>query len=164
MNPATKANAHETNIRRWTTFTPPQSTAHAALRGLVLHRRSHQVFAQLIRIVAEREIDVLIVAGDIFDSQNPSAESQKLFYETIQLLHIARPTMSTIIIAGNHDAAGRLEAPHPLLARFGVSVIGSVRRRDGKIDLERHHILLTDASGETFLHVLAVSYLVWSQG
>jgi len=128
------------------------------LRGYSREYEHSQVFAQLVRIVAEREIDVLIVAGDIFDSQNPSAESQRLFYETIQRLHSARPTMSTIIIAGNHDAAGRLEAPHPLLARFGVSVVGSVRRRDGKIDPERHHISLTDASGETFLHVLAVSY------
>ncbi len=62
MNPATKANAHETNIRRWTTFTPPQSTAHAALRGLVLHRRSHSgknlhrpQLEQLMNYVRERD-------------------------------------------------------------------------------------------------------------
>jgi len=30
MNHAIKAMAHETKIRRWATFTPPQSTAHAA--------------------------------------------------------------------------------------------------------------------------------------
>jgi exonuclease SbcD len=34
--------------------------------------------------------------------------------------------MKTVIIAGNHDAAGRLEAPHPLLARFNVRVVGNV--------------------------------------
>jgi hypothetical protein len=37
------ANDHETKIRRWTTFTPPKSTAHAAHCGLVLHRRSHEL-------------------------------------------------------------------------------------------------------------------------
>jgi len=36
--------------------------------------------AQLIEIIAAREIDVLIVAGDIFGSQNPSGEAQRLFY------------------------------------------------------------------------------------
>jgi hypothetical protein len=42
MNYAFKAMAHENKIRRWTTFTPPQSPAHAAHCGLVLHWRAHQ--------------------------------------------------------------------------------------------------------------------------
>jgi exonuclease SbcD len=128
------------------------------LRGYSREYEHGQVFDQLIRIVAEREIDVLLVAGDIFDSQNPSGESQRLFYETIERLHRARPTMATVIVAGNHDAAGRLEAPHPLLARFNVRVVGNVRSFDGRIDTNRHHIALADGNGETFLHVLAVSY------
>ena len=32
---------HETKIQRWTTFTPPQSTAYAVHCGLVLHRRAY---------------------------------------------------------------------------------------------------------------------------
>jgi outer membrane protein len=42
MNHAFKATAHENKIRRWQTFTPPQSTAHAAHCGLVLHWRAYQ--------------------------------------------------------------------------------------------------------------------------
>ena len=38
---AAKAKAHETKIRRWSTFTPPQSATHAALCGLFLLRRSY---------------------------------------------------------------------------------------------------------------------------
>jgi hypothetical protein len=34
------AKAHETKIRRWTTFTPPQTADHATICGLVLQRRS----------------------------------------------------------------------------------------------------------------------------
>jgi len=41
MNHADQATAHETKIRRWTTFTPPQSAARAALCGLFLLRRSY---------------------------------------------------------------------------------------------------------------------------
>jgi exonuclease SbcD len=96
------------------------------LRGYSREYEHARVFDQLIGIVAEREIDALLVAGDIFDSQNPSGEAQRLFYETIERLHRARPAMKTIITAGNHDAAGRLEAPHPLLARFNVRVVGNV--------------------------------------
>jgi exonuclease SbcD len=128
------------------------------LRGYSREYEHTHVLRQLVKIVAEQQVDVLIVAGDIFDSQNPSGESQSLFYETIERLHRARPEMSTIIIAGNHDAAGRLEAPHPLLARFKVNVVGSVRRVDGRVLTDRHHLALKDASGEVFLHVLAVSY------
>ena len=43
MNHAFKATAHENKIRRWQTFTPPQSTAHAAHCGLVLHWRAYPV-------------------------------------------------------------------------------------------------------------------------
>jgi putative transposase len=43
MNHAIKAIAHETKIRRWQTFTPPQNAAHAAHCGLVLHRRAYRV-------------------------------------------------------------------------------------------------------------------------
>ncbi len=128
------------------------------LRGYSREYEHARVFDQLIGIVAEREIDALVVAGDIFDSQNPSGEAQRLFYETIERLHRARPAMKTIITAGNHDAAGRLEAPHPLLARFNVRVVGNVRRREGRVEAERHHIVLADAHGGAFLNVLAVSY------
>jgi exonuclease SbcD len=128
------------------------------LRGYSREYEHARVFDQLIEIVAEREIDALVVAGDIFDSQNPSGEAQRLFYETIERLHRARPAMKTIITTGNHDAAGRLEAPHPLLARFNVRVVGNVRRREGRVEAERHHIVLADAHGEAFLNVLAVSY------
>jgi len=41
MNHAQYAIAHEIKIRRWQTFTPPQSTAHAAHCGLVLHWRAY---------------------------------------------------------------------------------------------------------------------------
>lgn len=128
------------------------------LRGYPRDYEQARVFDQLVEVVAQREIDVLIVAGDVFDSQNPSAEAQRLFYETIERLHSARSSMKTVIVAGNHDAAGRLEAPHPLLARFNVRVVGNVRRREGKIDAGRHHIVLADDNDEVFLHVLAVSY------
>jgi exonuclease SbcD len=63
------------------------------------------VFDQLVRIVAEREVDVVLVAGDIFDSQNPSGEAQQLFYRTLGRLRSARPGVKTIVTAGNHGAA-----------------------------------------------------------
>jgi exonuclease SbcD len=128
------------------------------LRGFSREYEHRKVFERLGEIVAEREIDALIVAGDVFDSQNPSGEAQQLFYDTLACLSRARPRMTTVIVAGNHDAAGRLEAPRPLFEAFNIHVIGNVRRRDGRIDATRHLVPIHDATGAMAAHVLAVSY------
>jgi exonuclease SbcD len=128
------------------------------LRGYPRDFEQAAVLNSLIEIIQQREIDTLLIAGDIFDSQHPSGESQSLFYRTLARLHAARPAMNTVIIAGNHDAAGRLEAPHPLLESFNVRIVGNVRRIEGRIDCSRHLLTLNDPSGAPHLHVLALSY------
>jgi DNA repair protein SbcD/Mre11 len=128
------------------------------LRGYSRDYEHETVLTALIEIVQEKQIDVLLIAGDIFDSQHPSGESQALFYRTLARLYKARPQMQVVIIAGNHDSAGRLEAPHPLLESFNVSIIGNVRRADGRINSSRHLRTLANENGESFLHVLALSY------
>ena len=128
------------------------------LRGFSREHEHRKVFARLEEIVVERDVDALIIAGDVFDSQNPSGEAQQLFYDTLVRLSRARPRMTTVIVAGNHDAAGRLEAPRPLLEAFNIRVVGNVRRRDGRIEASRHLVPIVDASGAVAAHVLAVSY------
>lgn len=128
------------------------------LRGFSREHEHRNVFEQLEKIVAEREIDALVVAGDVFDSQNPSGEAQRLLYETLVRLSRASPRMTTVITAGNHDAAGRLEAPRPLLEAFNIRVVGNIRRSEGRIDSARHLVPLARKNGEITVHVLAVSY------
>ena len=128
------------------------------LRGFSRETEHDAVFARLVALVAERGVDALVVAGDVFDGQNPSGESQARFYTLMARLHAARPSMTIVITAGNHDAAGRLEAPRPLLEAIGVHVVGNVRRRDGAIDLGRHLVPIRDPSGAVAAQVLAVSY------
>jgi exonuclease SbcD len=124
------------------------------LRGYARESEHAAVFARLEAIAAAREVDALVVAGDVFDCQNPSGESQARFYTLMARLHAARPSMTIVITAGNHDAAGRLEAPRPLLEAIGVRVIGNVRRRDGAIDPGHHLVPVRDASGEVAAQVL----------
>src|SRR5258708_4259245 len=126
------------------------------LRGYSRWYEQEQVLDRLIQLVEEREIDTLLIAGDVFDSQHPSCEAQSLFYKTLARLHQVRPSLNTVVVAGNHDAAGRLEAPHPLLAAFNVHVVGNVRRAQDRMDCERHLLTLPDAQGEAYLHVVAV--------
>lgn len=116
----------------------------------------HRVFLNWLGdIIREKEIDLLLVAGDIFDSPNPSAESQKIYYKFIKRITTENPSLKIVITAGNHDSAARLEAPNPLLEEMRVTVRGVVHRTpEGCIDFERHIIPVSDDTC-----CLAVPYL-----
>ncbi len=104
-------------------------------------------------------VDVLLIAGDVFDSPNPSAESQRMFYAFLHRLTVDNPELQVVVIAGNHDSAARLEAPNPLLEEMRVMVRGIVRRDvDGKIDFG-HLIVPLYEKGEIGAWCLAVPYL-----
>jgi DNA repair protein SbcD/Mre11 len=63
------------------------------------------------------------------------------------------------VVAGNHDAASRLEAPYALLASLDMHVIGSVRRVHARALAERHLISVHNSSDDLRRHILAVSHL-----
>jgi exonuclease SbcD len=127
--------------RRWTLC----HTADWHL-GHALHGRSreheHRAFLEwLVEALATREVDALIVAGDVFDSASPSGGAQALLYDFVAALRARHPSIDVIVIAGNHDSPTRLAAPDPVLRSLGVRVIGHVpwlgTGRDARIDAER---------------------------
>jgi exonuclease SbcD len=121
----------------------------------------HQCFLDwlLATIVSERA-DALLIAGDIFDNANPSSSSQKQLYRFLRQARERVPHLNLIIVAGNHDSPGRLEAPGPLLEAHGTRVIGSVQRgADGVIDVAGMVLPLTGAGGEVAAWCLAVPFL-----
>lgn len=121
----------------------------------------HQRFLDwlLETIVAER-IDALLIAGDVYDNANPSAASQKQLYRFLRQAKSAAPHLNIVIIAGNHDSPGRLEAPGPLLEEHEVSLVGNVQRdADGKIALERMVLPMKSRDGAVAAWCLAVPFL-----
>lgn len=121
----------------------------------------HQRFLDwlLDTIVAERA-DALLIAGDIFDNANPSSASQKQLYRFLQRAKERVPHLNLIVIAGNHDSPGRLEAPGPLLEAHGTRVIGAVQRdADGAIDIDALVLPLTASDGAIAAWCLAVPFL-----
>jgi len=121
----------------------------------------HQRFLDwlLDTIVAERA-DALLIAGDIFDNANPSSASQKQLYRFLQRAKERVPHLNLVVVGGNHDSPGRLEAPGPLLEAHGTRVIGAVQRHaDGAIDLEALVLPLTGADGAVQAWCLAVPFL-----
>lgn len=130
------------------------------LRGHDRHYE-HQCFLDwlLLQLQAD-DIDVLLVSGDIFDNANPSSASQKLLYRFLQAARAASPHLRIVLIAGNHDSPGRLEAPSPLLELFETRVVGQTsRNRDGDIDLDALIVPLHDRHGRLRAWCLAVPFL-----
>ena len=71
---------------------------------------------ELVRIVEDQAIDLVLIAGDIYDSVNPPAAAEQLFYEGIARLANGGKRQ-VAIISGNHDHPDRLAASGPLAAR-----------------------------------------------
>lgn len=109
-------------------------------------------------LVAER-VDALLVAGDLFDSSNPPASCQRRLFRFLAAARTRLPHLNIVMVAGNHDSAGRLEAPSPLLESLGIVVIGQpLRLPDGSLDLERMVVPLT-VEGRVDAWCLAVPFL-----
>lgn len=121
----------------------------------------HQCFLDwlLDTLEAERS-DGLLIAGDIFDNTNPAAAAQRQLYRFLTAAKRRLPRLDVVIIAGNHDSAGRLEAPAPLLETINVTVIGhTTRDAQGNLELGRLITPLRDAQGDIAAWCLAVPFL-----
>jgi len=130
----------------------------ATLQGWSREAEHRAALAQLVAIAKERAVDAVIVAGDVFDSLNPSADAQRLLYDTLRDLRAACPHARIALVAGNHDPAARLEAPRALFEIADVISIGAFARRDGVFDARAHLSPIRDASGRIGAHVLALPY------
>ena len=121
----------------------------------------HEVFLNwLAEEIRQKEIDALIIAGDVFDVSNPSAASQSMYYQFIYRVTAENPYLQIVIVAGNHDSAARLEAPLPLLQAMQTEVRGVVRKLEGgEIDYDHLTVELKNRQGEVELLCMAVPFL-----
>lgn len=121
----------------------------------------HQQFLDwLLDVLVEQRIDALLVSGDIFDNANPSAANQHMLYRFLTAARGRVAHLNIVLIAGNHDSPGRLEAPAPFLDGFDARVVGAVRRdAAGEIDLDRLVVPLRNRHGEVAAWCLAIPFL-----
>jgi exonuclease SbcD len=114
----------------------------------------------LLARLAERQPDVLLIAGDIFDTVNPPVKSQERLYDFIVNAHEQQPLLTIVMIAGNHDSGSRIELPAPLMRRLRTHALGRVLwLDDGTLDVERLLLPLPDAMGEIGAWCLALPFL-----
>lgn len=113
----------------------------------------------LLDILVAESVDVLLIAGDVFDSSNPSATAQSLLYRFLTEAHRRVQHLNIVMTAGNHDSPGRLEAPSPFLSMFDAHVVGQVGRSDNGNSLERLVLPLKDQKGEIGAWCVAMPFL-----
>lgn len=121
----------------------------------------HEAFLNwLAEVIREKEIDALLIAGDVFDVSNPSAISQRMYYQFIYRVTVENPLLQIVIIAGNHDSAARLEAPLPLLQAMRTEVRGVVsKKEDGEIDYDHLVVELKNRAEEVEILCMTVPFL-----
>ncbi len=102
--------------------------------------------------IRERQIDVLLVAGDIFDTATPPSYARELYH---QLIVDLQPTgVQLVLLGGNHDSVAVLSESASLLKCLHASVVPGFQT-----ELSQHLLTLTNQAGEPAAVLAAVPFL-----
>jgi exonuclease SbcD len=104
--------------------------------------------AWLLELAVSRDVDAVVVSGDIFDRAVPNVEAVALASRALS--EFARAQIPVVLIAGNHDSATRLGFAADLMEYSGIHL----RTRHQNLD---DPITLTDSWGP--VHIFAIPYL-----
>jgi len=107
----------------------------------------------LAGLIEDENIDVLLVAGDVFDNSTPSNRAQELYYRFLCRV-AAVPNRHVVITAGNHDSPSFLNAPREILQCLNIHVVGYASDRPTE-----EVIVIDGPDHEARLIVCAIPYL-----
>jgi DNA repair protein SbcD/Mre11 len=96
-----------------------------AIRGRSRAAEHRAVLAEIAEVAEREDVDLVIVAGDLFDTAVPTAESERIVYRA--LLDLAAGGRPVVVVAGNHDSAARLAAVAPLSQASGITLASAIR-------------------------------------
>lgn len=106
------------------------------IRGISRAEEHRAVFAEMISIAQQHDVDVVLVAGDLFETASPGPEAEQIVWQA--LLELASVASHVVVIAGNHDNPRRLSALADVFALGNVHLVAEARRPDegGVIQLD----------------------------
>jgi exonuclease SbcD len=116
-----------------------------SLHGTDLLAEQEQVLGGLADVVAAEGVDVVVVAGDVYDRAVPSADATAVLSRVVARLRRAGATV--VLTPGNHDSARRLGTFSELLAAGGLHVRAETPRLD-------EPVLLADEHGDVAIYGL----------
>ena len=129
--------------------------------GLTLRRVSREEEQQrmldwIAKVTREQEVDLLLIAGDVFDVANPPTSARTMFFNFLEQLVDIETLSHVVITAGNHDSAGQLNALCPVTRRLGIHIVGGVENRS---DSWNDWIIPIEIDGEVRAVVNAIPYI-----
>jgi exonuclease SbcD len=95
------------------------------LKGVARLDEQRAVCAEIVAVARAEAVELVLVAGDIFDSAAPAPDAQQLAWST--LLALRASGADVLVIAGNHDSAEAFEAVRPVFAAAGITLAGRLR-------------------------------------
>ncbi|MDQ3660970.1 MAG: exonuclease SbcCD subunit D [Actinomycetota bacterium] len=87
--------------------------------GIPRTEEQRAVLSEIARVAEEQAVDLVLVAGDLFDTASPSPEAERIVYRALLDLGRLAPV---VVVPGNHDNERRLDAVAPLFENAGVSI------------------------------------------
>lgn len=119
------------------------------LEGQSRMDEQEQFLNDFVKLVEANNIDLIMIAGDVYDSSNPPARAEKMFYDTLKRLS-GNGERLTLVISGNHDNPDRLIAASPLAREHGIIMVGTPKTAVPCGEYGKHKIL---ESGEGFVEI-----------
>ncbi|ACI20535.1 MULTISPECIES: metallophosphoesterase family protein [Thermodesulfovibrio] len=111
-----------------------------------------QIMDEIVDITRKENPDIVLIAGDIFDTYNPSFEAEKIFYETLSRL--SEQNCFVFALAGNHDSPDKLQISKPLIAGKHSIFIKSTAFDESKdIEFENENFKLALENSFLKLHL-----------
>lgn len=94
-----------------------------------------EVLNEICQIAEDNKVDVVVIAGDLFDTFNPPTEASELLYTTAKRL-AKNGRIPVIAIAGNHDSPDKINMVDALALSNGIIFIGEPNEQVKTIQLE----------------------------
>src|SRR5262245_39447252 len=94
-------------------------------KGITRLDEMAKVLDYLAAYLEREKVELLLVAGDVFDATNPGAEAEALVFRFFRRL--GAKGIPAVVIAGNHDSPGRMDACGQLAELAGIRIIGRPR-------------------------------------
>lgn len=92
------------------------------IRGRDRSEEHREALAEIAAIGAEHDVDLTVVAGDVFDTSSPTPAAEEIVWRTMLDLAAIAPVL---VVSGNHDSQARLDAVAPLLEMGRVTTVGA---------------------------------------
>lgn len=93
------------------------------LHGYSLIEDQKYILDKLLEYTKEEKIDLLIIAGDVYDKSQPSDEAIRLFNYFLNEM-VMKQKIPTVIIAGNHDSGTKIHFGSSLFEEQNLHIVG----------------------------------------